>query len=199
VGGIAKTLEERMETNINFRYGIFSDFEEFLPSASKVMYSSATDATVPSTPVSDTSAEAVPRNGDPCTGNKEDFFNIPTGFVLQPGVTMPLLKSAFNVIAKMCCPSKANGFGCSDNLKRLCDELPNPCNLPPVETCELSRELLPVLREGVDEKATDLALMRAARQVYEVYYTTVMKKLQDKNAASRTPTATNASMPAGGQ
>jgi len=144
------------------QYGIFGDFEEFKANSS---------IAVPTTPVNET--ESL------CKEDKEDYFKIPSGFVLQPGVTMSLLKATFNVIVKMCCPSQGQSAAIGP-LKKMCEDHPHPSSLPPVETCEATRELLPILREHVEEEATDLALMRAARQVYEVYYYCVMKKLQEK-------------------
>jgi len=155
------------------QYGIFSDFDEFMPSATKL-----TNAEAPSSadPASDTTT-------DLCK-DKEDFFKIPQGFELQNGVTMSLLKQTFNIIGKMCCPnaSGAKGFAA---LQKLVDERPHPDSLPPVEQCEITHELLPTLREHVTEEASDLAIMRAARHVYEIYYSCVTKKLQEKTAGMK--------------
>lgn len=170
------------------QYGIFSDFDEFLPSVARASVDISSLA--PPTPLpSDPPVEGK----TPCS--KECTFSIPNGMQLEPGVTISLLKQAFNVIAKLCCPCPQAGITDEAScLKKLCDDLPPPNTLPPVELCEYSRSLLPILREHVEEEATDLALMKSARQVYEIYYMTVMKKLHDKKeGASRTPQATSSS------
>jgi len=148
---------------------VFADFDEFLPPVSY-------GGDVPSTPLNDQTVESA----NPCESHKE--FNIPHNFELQPGVTITLLKNVFTVIAKMCCPKTNNGVN-ADNLRKLCDTLPHPSTLPPVEICPISLELLPVLRDNVTEKASDLQLIKAARQVYEVYHHNMMKKLQEKKEA----------------
>jgi hypothetical protein len=186
--------------------GIFSDFDEFYPAAPS-KFGSMTRSTsgivqqeVSSTvPTSDPQMASVSSSGSESTSEKtmcgkdrDEMFNIPHGYELQPGVTPALLKQAFSVIARMCCPQSGVG-PCSEALRKMCDEHPHPSTLPPVEICPVSRELLPVLREGVQEEATDLAMMRAARQVYEVYYHTMMKKLQDKSSTSAAPCVKNMS------
>jgi hypothetical protein len=170
---------------------IFSDFEEFLPAAPR---QTSVQASVQLKPVSTIVEQDVEsKTGQFCGKDKEEMFKIPSGFELQPGVTITLLKQAFCVIAKMCCPNRGTGE-CAEVLRKLCDEHPHPSTLPPVESCPINRELLPILRENVTEEATDLELMRASRQVYEVYYHTMIKKLQDKRetpgSASGSPEAT---------
>lgn len=189
------------------QHGIFADFDELfaVPSQQQV-YEHAPSShhqqqqfqhPVSSTPMSDSSAELSHTNSSSsllCKEKEESYFNIPQGFVLQAGVTMSLLRQTFSIIAKLCCPATAvhSSEGCVGALQKLCNDLPHPATLPPVEECDLSAQLLPILKDGVDEAASDLSLKRAARQVYEVYYTTIQKRLQEKAAmasANNTPIA----------
>jgi hypothetical protein len=191
IGSVSiKDLMKELQT------GIFADFDEFLaPSVSKG--SSNSFEAAPSTPAEDV-VNASSSSEDMCK-DKEECFSIPQNFQLQPGVTIPLLKQAFSVIAKICCPCASSNLEvpavCSEALRRMCDEHPHPANLPPVELCPVSQQLLPFLREAVTDDASDLALMRAARQVYEVYYVSMMKKLQDKVPDTRTQFTVKKALP----
>ena len=137
-----------------------------MPTTSKIP-----TVTVPSTPMNNDVLLECGTEKSSCN------FNIPHNLQLEPGVTNTLLKQCWETIAKVCCPQGELSKLCPDNLRKLCDEIPHPQTLPPIEQCSVNQTLLPIVRDHITEKASDIVIMRAIRQVYEIYYDSLMKKV----------------------
>lgn len=149
--------------------GVFADFDGLIDDFTQADPSTTT-MTLP------TVDEVVVE--DQCKGNGE-CFKIPQNFKLMLGVTVPLLRQTFELMAKLCCPNKekVGDLQVPEGLVQMCHDMPHPSTLPPVEQCPVLVVLLPILRAHITEEIPDIVLMRAARQVYEVYHTTMLKKI----------------------
>ena len=124
--------------------------------------------------------------GGACGGGAGSTFRVPEGFVLAPGVTMPLLKQVFDLIKATVCPTNQvckNASNEASRLRWLCHARPHPATLPPPENCPVSLSMLPILRERVQEKVADIVLLRATRQVYEIFYNNIETRRQAAMAA----------------
>lgn len=98
-------------------------------------------------------------------------FVLVADFTFHPGMNPDLLKKTVVVMQQVCCATDSNSQPLFPGLVKMCRECPNPATLPPVEQCPVCISLLPYLREHVDiPGVTDLQLMRASRQLYELCY-----------------------------
>lgn len=167
----------------------FSDFDLFLSSTAA---SAASVSFLPAgTPVFQNSSK--PDVDGICKARRVgSLLNVPEGFVLKSGVTIPLLKCAFNVMAQRCGPAGSQHCVCSEPVKKICRELAHPSRLPSIEQCDLTREVLPTLRaEIADDSIPDVTLMNTIRQIYEIYYATMRIKLQGAVLVTSTGEPTN--------
>ena len=151
-----------METNFQYYSELDIDFDELL---SQIASTYDLEEGQPASNTATSKGEGL------CEARKNGLL-IPNGFVLKIGVTIPLLKQAFDVFAQKCSSKGTNTCACSRYVKHLSSKLPHPSTLPPVNECELGREMLPELRKVVDanSKVSDVVLMHTIRHVYELFY-----------------------------